>query len=38
VFLPYTEEMYERAQRWMQKRGLFGERVEIPAYDTVVQT
>jgi NitT/TauT family transport system substrate-binding protein len=38
VFLPYTEEMYERAQRWMQQRGLFDERVEIPAYDTVVQT
>ena len=37
VFLPYTEEMYERAQRWMQERGLFDERVEIPAYETVVQ-
>jgi NitT/TauT family transport system substrate-binding protein len=38
VFLPYTEEVYERAQRWMQERGLFDERVTIPAYDTVVQT
>jgi hypothetical protein len=37
VFLPYTEEMYKRAQRWMQERGLFDERVEIPAYETVVQ-
>jgi NitT/TauT family transport system substrate-binding protein len=38
VFLPYTEEMYERAQRWMQERGLFDERGSIPAYETVVQT
>jgi len=37
VFLPYTEEMYERAQRWMQERGLFDERGSIPAYETVVQ-
>jgi hypothetical protein len=32
VFLPYTEQMYERAQRWMQERGLFDERGSIPAY------
>jgi hypothetical protein len=37
VFLPYTEEMYERAQRWMQERGLFDERDSIPAYESVVQ-
>ena len=37
VFLTYTEEMYERAQRWMQERGLFDERGSIPAYETVVQ-
>jgi NitT/TauT family transport system substrate-binding protein len=37
VFLPYTEEMYDRAQRWMQERGLFDERGSIPAYDSVVQ-
>jgi NitT/TauT family transport system substrate-binding protein len=37
VFLPYTEEMYERAQRWMQERGLFDERDAIPAYESVVQ-
>jgi NitT/TauT family transport system substrate-binding protein len=37
VFLPYTEEMYERAQRWMQERGLFEERAAIPAYETVVR-
>jgi hypothetical protein len=35
--VPYTEEMYERAQRWMQERGLFDERGSIPPYETVVQ-
>jgi NitT/TauT family transport system substrate-binding protein len=37
VFLPYTEEMYARAQRWMQERGLFDEPGSIPAYQSVVQ-
>lgn len=37
VFLPYTTEMYERAQRWMQERGLFEERAAIPPYESVVQ-
>jgi NitT/TauT family transport system substrate-binding protein len=37
AFLPYTEEMYEGAQRWMQERGLFDERDAIPAYESVVQ-
>jgi NitT/TauT family transport system substrate-binding protein len=37
VFLPYTEAMYERAQRWMRERGLFDEREAIPAYASVVQ-
>jgi NitT/TauT family transport system substrate-binding protein len=37
VFLPYTEEMYERAQRWMQERGLFEERTAIPSYESVVR-
>jgi NitT/TauT family transport system substrate-binding protein len=37
VFLPYTEEMYERAQRWMQERGLFDERGAIPDYESVVR-
>jgi ABC-type nitrate/sulfonate/bicarbonate transport system substrate-binding protein len=26
VFLPYTEEMYERSQQWMRERGLFEEQ------------
>ncbi|MGH9294128.1 MAG: ABC transporter substrate-binding protein [Acidimicrobiales bacterium] len=37
AFLPYTEEMYLRAQRWMQERGLFGERPAIPSYASAVQ-
>jgi NitT/TauT family transport system substrate-binding protein len=37
VFLPYTAEMYERAQRWMQERGLFEEREAIRPYESVVQ-
>jgi NitT/TauT family transport system substrate-binding protein len=37
VFLPYTREMYERSQRWMQERGLFEERDSVPVYDSVVQ-
>jgi hypothetical protein len=37
VFLPYTAEMYERAQRWMQERGLFETRDAMRPYDAVVQ-
>jgi NitT/TauT family transport system substrate-binding protein len=37
VFLPYTEEMYERAQRWMRDRGLFEDAGAVPAYESVVQ-
>ena len=37
AFLPYTAEMYERSQRWMQERGLFEQREAIPAYESVVQ-
>jgi NitT/TauT family transport system substrate-binding protein len=37
VFLPYTADMYERAQRWMRERGLFEERDGIAPYESVVQ-
>jgi NitT/TauT family transport system substrate-binding protein len=37
VFLPYTADMYERAQRWMRERGLFEEREAISPYESVVQ-
>ena len=37
VFLPYTAEMYERSQRWMQERDLFEERDEVRLYESVVQ-
>jgi NitT/TauT family transport system substrate-binding protein len=37
VFLPYTEEAYERAQRWLRERGLFGTTGELPEYASVVQ-
>jgi hypothetical protein len=37
VFLPYTAEMYERAQTWMQERGLFDARETIRPYESVVQ-
>ena len=36
VFLPYTQEMYERAQRWMHERKLFDGERATPAYETVV--
>jgi NitT/TauT family transport system substrate-binding protein len=36
VFLPYTEEMYERTQAWMQERGLFDSE-SVPAYESVVR-
>ena len=37
VFLPYTAEMYERSQRWMQERELFDEAGTVPAFEEVVQ-
>jgi NitT/TauT family transport system substrate-binding protein len=37
VFLPYTREMYERAQRWMRERQLFEPTDAAPNYDAVVQ-
>ena len=37
VFLPYTAEMYERSQRWMQEHRLFEERAKAPAFESVVQ-
>jgi NitT/TauT family transport system substrate-binding protein len=37
AFLPYTADMYERSQRWMQQRGLFEEREAIRPYASVVQ-
>jgi NitT/TauT family transport system substrate-binding protein len=37
VFLPYTREMYESAQRWMQERRLFEPTEATPDYDAVVQ-
>jgi NitT/TauT family transport system substrate-binding protein len=37
VFLPYTAEMYERSQRWMQERRLFEEAGPAPEFESVVQ-
>jgi NitT/TauT family transport system substrate-binding protein len=37
VFLPYTAEMYDRSQLWMQERGLFEETGPVPAFESVVQ-
>jgi NitT/TauT family transport system substrate-binding protein len=37
VFLPYTAEMYEHSQRWMQERQLFEDGAAAPAYESVVQ-
>jgi NitT/TauT family transport system substrate-binding protein len=37
VFLPYSNEMYERSQEWMRERNLFEDAGEVPAYDSVVQ-
>lgn len=38
VFLPYTAEMYQRSQAWMQERHLFeGVDASPPAYQSVVQ-
>jgi NitT/TauT family transport system substrate-binding protein len=36
VFLPYTEDMYERAQSWMRARGLFAEAGAVPPYGSIV--
>jgi NitT/TauT family transport system substrate-binding protein len=36
VFLPYTRDMYERSQRWMQERRLFQEEHATPPYESVV--
>ncbi|HZL49030.1 MAG TPA: hypothetical protein VFC30_08450 [Solirubrobacteraceae bacterium] len=36
VFLPYTAEMYERAQQWMRERELFDVREATPRYEAVV--
>jgi hypothetical protein len=36
VFLPYTREMYERSQRWLQERHLFAQEHPTPAYEAVV--
>ena len=37
VFLDYTEEMYERSQRWMRERRLYEEEAAVPAFASVVQ-
>lgn len=36
VFLPYTPDAYERAQRWMRERHLFDVEADPPAYESVV--
>lgn len=37
VFLPYSKDMYEQSQQWMQERGLFGQQVSAPAYESAIQ-
>jgi NitT/TauT family transport system substrate-binding protein len=37
VFLPYTADMYERSQRWMQDHDLFEDQGAAPSYESVVQ-
>ena len=37
VFLPYTADMYERAQRWMRDRGMFEEVGAARPYESIVQ-
>jgi NitT/TauT family transport system substrate-binding protein len=37
VFLPYTQEMYERSQQWMRERRLFEEQATTAPYESVVQ-
>lgn len=36
VFLPYTPDAYQRAQRWMRERELFDVVAVPPAYESVV--
>jgi len=37
TFLPYSEDMYQQSQQWMQERGLFGQQVCVPSYESAVQ-
>jgi len=37
VFLPYTADMYEHSQRWMQDHRLFEEQASAPSFESVVQ-
>jgi NitT/TauT family transport system substrate-binding protein len=37
VFLPYTAEMYERSQRWMQEHELFEDEEAAGSFESVVQ-
>ena len=37
VFLPYSEEMYQETQKWMEKRGLFEEGAPGTGYETAVR-
>jgi hypothetical protein len=37
VFLPYTQETYERSQEWMRERGLFEDAAPAQAFGSVVQ-
>jgi NitT/TauT family transport system substrate-binding protein len=37
VFLPYTQETYERSQEWMRERGLFEDAGPAQAFASVVQ-
>ena len=37
AFLPYSKDMYQQSQQWMQQRGLFGERTSIPVYESAIQ-
>lgn len=37
VFLPYTQEMYERSQQWMRERRLFEQQGPMGPYESVVQ-
>ena len=36
VFLPYTEDMYERSQKWMQERQLFPTNETRLSYEEAV--
>lgn len=37
AFLPYSKDMYQQSQEWMQQRGLFSQRASIPAYESAIQ-